>query len=145
MQSRSDIDRAIDRRQVRIGSHLVTNRTVIGINAYQHHGIYVGRRMVAHYSSWVEAFNKGDIKTESIEFFANETQNVGIVEYNAPIEKECILRRIEEMRTRQPPYNIMHRNCEHFAIYCRTGEWRSDQIGRLVWSGVIRHLITLNM
>lgn len=112
---------------------------------YQHHGIYVGRRSVIHYSGWSSGiFKKGPIEKVSIDKFIGDWEKIGIVEYEIEHNRDEIIQRAYEAMEQDLPYNLFEQNCEHFATYCVTGNWHSKQIHNIIWSGLIGHFIKVN-
>ncbi len=143
METEDQFIARIQRRGVPVGSHLVVERRVKpGLRVYTHHGIYVGRGMVAHYSGWATGmFVKGRICRVRFAEFARG-RRIGIRRYENPSPRDVVLRRVAEMERRQPDYDLLRSNCEHFATYCATGEHRSKQAFRVVWFGLIGQLVS---
>jgi len=42
------------------------------------------------------------------------------------------LKHSEQIAKELLPYDPVGANCEHFAVYCRTGKWQSDQVEKLI-------------
>ncbi len=119
------------------GDHLYVLR---GYGAYTHHGIDCGDGTVIHYK-------EGDaIARTSMAFFSRGEQ-VGIQLYgvddpsDSRSERLCqradvVIKRAES-RIGERDYNLVFNNCEHFAIWCKTGRHRSEQVDRAVGATVV--------
>lgn len=107
---------ATDKRKpssIKIGSVLRQRRS-----GYHHYGIYAGDLQVIH-------FSEGIIKETSLTVFSEEGLNkVEVMGFNDIALSSYTL---EESYTRaknklgKKDYNLFTNNCEHFAIWCRTG------------------------
>ncbi len=86
---------------------------------FHHHGIDLGDGTVAHYLEGREI-----LRSPLTEFCQNQVCNV-ITHENA-LEKGITLRRAMS-RIGEQSYNLLFNNCEHFAIWCKTGIHRSKQ------------------
>lgn len=89
---------------------------------FDHHGIDLGDGTVAHYlegrqilRSPIEEFTRGE-PVSVVPYAESEVSPVGITLRRA-------MARLGEQR-----YNLVFNNCEHFAIWCKTGRHRSTQV-----------------
>jgi hypothetical protein len=147
METDEEFKGRIQRRGVPVGSHLVVERRrpKLRLRVYTHHGIYLGRYMVAHYSEpETGVFRKGQIRRVELDDFAKGGR-IGIRRYEKASPRDEVLRRVAEMESRQPGYNLLRSNCEHFATYCATGDYRSKQASRVVWFGIFGQLVSENL
>jgi len=89
---------------------------------FDHHGIDLGDGTVAHYlegsqilRSPLEQFRRGEDAT--------------VVSYDpAAISPSGVTLRRAMGRLGEQRYNLVFNNCEHFAIWCKTGHHRSTQV-----------------
>jgi len=89
---------------------------------FDHHGIDLGDGTVAHYlegsqilRSPLEQFRRGETAT--------------VVSYDpAAISPSGVTLRRAMGRLGEQRYNLVFNNCEHFAIWCKTGHHRSTQV-----------------
>jgi hypothetical protein len=105
---------------------------------YYHHGIYVGRLQVIHYSGLSSSLiDKGPIDRTTLEKFVGES-TIEIVPYTSPLPKDEIIDNAKNFKQKlgDPRYNVFWSNCEHFATWCMTGEWKSKQIQAAVLGGL---------
>jgi hypothetical protein len=130
-------------RRLRVGSHIKVRRF-----GYYHHGIYVGRHHVIHYSGLsTRLTEKGQarIVSTTLEEFAGES-TIEMVEYKPPPptfsrdeivanakEKLAESERLAESKR----YNVFLNNCEHFATWCMTGKPISKQVWVVVLGGIV--------
>ena len=115
-----------------LASHLRVKRP-----GYWHHGIYVGHRVVVHFTDLREGKAAGKIRTGTLTEFAAGTA-IEVVHYDKCDDVETVLRRAQ-MRLEDTGYNVDDNNCEHFATWCKTGKHHSKQAktGRYVVGGFI--------
>ncbi len=107
------------------GSHLSVSRGV-----YDHHGIYIGKNQVIHYSGFAEAFNKGCVEQTTLEKFLGGRDQFTVVNYRSNkvlYTNQQIVERAYRCLG-EDHYNLVFNNCEHFACWCVTGEKRSEQV-----------------
>jgi len=115
------------------GDHITVKR--MG-GVYTHHGIDMGDGTVIHYSG--ELFNIKDAHVCRVpleEFCKGEKHTV--IKYppgKARPVKEVIKTAKSFLGERK--YNILLRNCEHFAVGCKTGAWKSKQVERVVKTAI---------
>jgi hypothetical protein len=108
-----------------LGAHLTTSR-----RGYSHHGVYVGRGRVVHYSGLSGSlWQCGPVEEVSLSRFAIG-HAVRIVEHpNSPYAPEEIVRRASS-RLGENDYRLLTNNCEHFCNWCLNGVSHSTQVQR---------------
>jgi hypothetical protein len=107
-----------------LGAHLATSR-----RGYSHHGVYVGRGWVVHYSGLSEFWQCGPVEEVSLSRFAN-SHPVRIVHHaQLPYSPEEIVRRARS-RLGENNYRLLTNNCEHFCNWCVSGVNVSSQVAR---------------
>jgi hypothetical protein len=118
------------------GDHIMVSRGV-----YFHHGIYIGEGNVVHWQGDLRTLLHGEeepeIGLDDLDAF-KEDGEVAVVEYS---EEICVLEPVEVIhralsRLGETGYNIVGNNCEHFAIWAKTGRHESTQVNEAVeWLG----------
>jgi len=119
--------------RLNIGSVLFVDNYFIGLNTYQHYGVYIGNGNVIHFAPLegqeISAEN-GIIHETTLDKFLNGRAlqiepniNIMFTEY------EIIQRAMS--RIGEKGYNLFTNNCEHFARWCVTGEHISYQINNI--------------
>jgi hypothetical protein len=113
-------------REPPLGAHLTALR-----RGYQHHGVYVGRGQVVHYSGLSGFWHCGPVEEIPLSRFAGG-RPVRIVDHLEPhYSPEEVVRRARS-RVGESDYRLLTNNCEHFCNWCLSGDSRSDQVeGRL--------------
>lgn len=107
-----------------LGAHLATSR-----RGYSHHGVYVGRGRVVHYSGFSGFWQCGPVEEVSLSRFANG-HPVRIVHHaQAPYSPEEIVQR-SRSRLGENDYRLLTNNCEHFCNWCVSGVNISTQVAR---------------
>ena len=104
-----------------IGSHLVSPRKF-----YAHHGIYLGRGDIAHYSGFSSSLKPGPIEVTDLESFANG-KPVWLVRESCGYSSDEIVSRARS-RIGESQYRILSNNCEHFCNWCISGKNCSVQV-----------------
>lgn len=115
-------------KRLRIGSHLVSPRT-----GYTHHGIYVGKGKVIHYSGLADGLDSGPVEETNLETFAAGNGYSVIVYKNAFPTKRIISR--ARGRLGENSYSVFNNNCEHFCLWCIVGKHKSPQVDKVCWVG----------
>ncbi|MEG0353469.1 MAG: lecithin retinol acyltransferase family protein [Cellulosilyticaceae bacterium] len=139
---------------------------IVGVNRlrfnmkYEHYGLYVGNNKIVHYCR----FNKSDessITETDFEFFLKDSNLYFIFDCKTAYKKirslhprNLIIRNefrgknklylysptetIERAYSRigETKYNLALNNCEHFAIWCKTGLSKSYQVQRFISFGL---------
>lgn len=111
------------------GDILIVNRVL-----YKHFGIYAGNGKVIHYAALNGDF--GDnicIHEAPLERFAQENEiivgrfsDAFMNTHTVYSPDETVARARSRLGERQ--YNLVTNNCEHFALWCKTGESESFQV-----------------
>ena len=105
-----------------LGAHLATSR-----RGYDHHGVYVGRGRVVHYSGLSEFWQCGPVEEVSLSRFVNG-HPVRVVDHDeSPYSPDEIVRRARS-RLGENDYRLLTNNCEHFCNWCLSGVSRSAQV-----------------
>lgn len=124
---------------------------VIGVNrgVYQHFGIYVGDNRVIHYSGSHVDFNLSDyknisIREDSLDRFLHNNSEYFVFDCEADKNKSLFSKNLliaytpEETVQRaksklgENKYSLPFNNCEHFAIWCKTGIHKSTQVDKII-------------
>jgi len=97
---------------------------------YRHFGIYEGNNSVIHFAVQDGSFKKKNavVHETSLERFAHGFPVV-IIEF--PEDKRLPPDEVvERARSRlgEKCYNLLFNNCEHLAVWCKTGKHRSSQV-----------------
>ncbi len=121
-----------------IGAHLVSPR-----RGYKHHGLYIGKGKVIHYSGMATSFgfrelkhlptliHYGSIVKTSLKFFCGG-HGFYIVEHpHARFKGEAAVERAKK-RLCERSYYLYSNNCEHFVNWCLEDEFKSPFVTRLV-------------
>lgn len=105
-----------------LGAHLVTPR-----RGFVHHGVYVGNGRVVHYAGFSRALRAGPVEEVSLERFA---QGRGWSVRRHAVPRFAPHQVVERARSRlgENRYRVASNNCEHFVLWCLTGEARSPQV-----------------
>jgi cell wall-associated NlpC family hydrolase len=110
---------------MRIGDVIYADR-----GKYQHYGIYAGNSRVIHHAADSDDFGFNiAVRETSFERFANGDK---VSVYDIP-QNDTRYSRAETLRRAKSQigksdYNILFNNCEHFAIWCKTGKRHSNQV-----------------
>jgi hypothetical protein len=118
----------VDYPKLSRGSVLRIELTRMGIIGFDHFGIYAGNKEVIH-------FSEGKIRKESLKKFIDGAGifNGNFVEIMSFSDSAIQNITLEESYIRAKShlnlegYDVLDSNCEHFALWCRTGEAFSGQ------------------
>lgn len=115
---------------------------VLAMNGlYQHHGISCGDGTVIHHPGGLPNKSNSAISRTSIANFANG-RDVFIFPHFTGDPPEIVVKRAES-KLGEAGYNLFNNNCEHFAVWCKTGIKEFHQIknyikgSSLLLSGVL--------
>jgi hypothetical protein len=105
---------------------------------YRHFGVYAGKNCVIHYAGERGHFG-GDIEVRetSLKDFAKDGE-YRIVKFpgaNQFSRKETVRR--ARSRIGEKSYNLLFNNCEHFALWCKTGKSKSIQVEQAVTTAIV--------
>ncbi|MEL3901042.1 lecithin retinol acyltransferase family protein [Treponema phagedenis] len=107
---------------------------------YKHYGIYIGNNTVVHYSDKSSNFGV-DIKVQeaSLADFADGFEvkvcRLDPKKYTLYSADETVKRAY--LRLGEKKYNLIFNNCEHFAVWCKTGISDSAQVHQAVTAAVV--------
>jgi hypothetical protein len=120
-----------------IGDILKVNRGL-----YKHFGIYAGNSKVIHYAASNRDFGlDANVHETSLKNFeCGETaQVVHLLGNDKSIKiyspEETVKR--AQSRIGEKRYNLLFNNCEHFALWCKTGITKSKQVETAVSSAIL--------
>lgn len=117
------------------GDHLISPR--IG---YSHHGLYLGRNQVIHYSGFSDGRHKGTIAITTLEEFCQgEGFTIQTYPFRLYDHEESAKRALS--RLGEDWYDILLNNCEHFITWCILGLHSSHQVNRAVMASVAAHTL----
>lgn len=121
-----------------IGAHLVSPR-----RAFKHHGIYIGKGKVIHYSGMARSIGLRELKSvpslirygsvvkTSLKYFC-DGHGFEIIEHpQARFSGEAAVERAKK-RLCERSYYIYSNNCEHFVHWCIEDEFKSPFVTRLL-------------
>ena len=108
-----------------LGAHLIVKHL-----GYSHHGIYVGRGRVIHYSGFAHIFKKRPIETTSLQKFSRG-KPIYIRTYQSPRYKSRAVVRRMRSRMHENHYHLILNNCEHLCTWAITGVESSMQVMRM--------------
>lgn len=104
--------------------HIYCNRV-----GYTHHGIDLGDGTVVHYTGEPGKKSNAAIQRTPIEQFMNG-DDLHVQSYGNCDSPDVVIERAES-RLSENDYNLVFNNCEHFAVWCKTGKSRSGQVERV--------------
>lgn len=119
-----------------IGTHIEVTRL-----GYTHHGIYVGKNKVIHYSGFHEFGKKGCITITSLSEFcdgnvAREYSRASMLRGSALAPDEVVRR--AKNRLGEDSYHLVFNNCEHFCNWCTHNDDYSFQTAGTIENNVRR-------
>lgn len=117
------------------GDHLISPRS-----GYSHHGLYLGKDKVIHYTGFSSGRHQGKIAITTIDEFS-QGYPCTIKTHLHPIysKEEGIARAYR--RLGEDWYDVLLNNCEHFVNWCIDGMHSSDQINNLIKTAAITKTI----
>ncbi|PFH33130.1 hypothetical protein BESB_083290 [Besnoitia besnoiti] len=135
---------------LRLGDHIYRAIKPRGIlSMATHHGIYAGHGRVFHLSGnerqgvWALLANQRSAKvrvTSIRRFMGRGRSALRVKRYK---EDQCdhpftVMQRAEEAFVEQsfPSYHLLFNNCEHFAVFCKTGKGKSSQVQKAAVAAV---------
>lgn len=108
----------------------------VGHVIYSHYGIYVRegwKESVIHYTDENSAGDfKGKISETSVKHFLNgaKREDISVVSITGHVYSAEETVRRARSKLGKEGYNLVTNNCEHFAVWCKTGHQRSSQVKR---------------
>jgi hypothetical protein len=121
------------------GDHLFYYRAG---STYSHHGICCGDGHVIHYEStlWMKlagTLSDRDGHVPTVKRVTFDTFSLGapvlVRVYAGGDHPDLVLRRAES-RLGESSYDLLVNNCEHFAVWCKTGRAHSTQVEAHRWA-----------
>lgn len=103
------------------GDHIKVRR-----RGYTHHGVDLGDGRVIHYSGLAESLAGGPVEVISHDNFA-DGRELEVVHHRQRLDPDEAVERARS-RVGEDRYNVVLRNCEHFATWAVTGRERSTQV-----------------
>ena len=103
------------------GDHIYVHRYG---GTVSHHGIDCGDGTVIHYK-------EGETITRSTCAFFSKGEEISIQHYDDCDPPAEVIKRAES-RLGERDYHVIFNNCEHFAVWCKTGQHRSNQVDNLL-------------
>ncbi|MBE7385269.1 MAG: lecithin retinol acyltransferase family protein [Leptolyngbya sp. SIO1E4] len=106
-----------------LGDQIYAMREVVGVpGVYEHHGIDCGDNTVIHY------YKKGTptVSRTLLKTFARGGR-IFIKEQPIAFLSSLVVQRAES-RLGEQKYDLLTNNCEHFATWCKTGHYESEQL-----------------
>eukprot|EP01080_Neovahlkampfia_damariscottae_P004350 gene4350-7706_t len=137
------------KHDLKIGDHIFVWRYFL----YNHHGIYIGNDEIIHFSGEPFKFQEstyipkitGFVEKTNLQKFL-KGGNISIQQYGDKIgmigiyssEPEVVLKRANILlkNSKLIDYNLFFNNCEHLAIWCKTGYKFSVQINKLKYAEI---------
>ncbi|XP_022720034.1 retinoic acid receptor responder protein 3-like [Durio zibethinus] len=125
------------------GDHIYCDRS--GSSLYNHHGIYVGDGMVIHLMPPSKTKHRGSsapcpkcgYKPDIITRVIKTCLDCFCDGHSVYVKSHCCSKAADEVvktatdfleRNDFGPYRLLKRNCEHFAVYCKTGSATSPEL-----------------
>jgi hypothetical protein len=108
------------------GDHIMVKRWH---GLYYHHGIDKGDETVIHLAGEPLRHQNSRVCCATMPEFLQGGEKI-VVEYGDDIELLPVhetIKKAEECLD-QGGYNLLYKNCEHFATYCKTGRPQSEQV-----------------
>ena len=111
---------------MKMGDHIVDVGGAFGMA--DHHGIYVGGEQVIHFSGEVTNPGEATIRLDSLAKFSDGRQPE-VADYSGILTfpPGKVVRRARS-RLGEDGYSLTMNNCEHFALWCKTGKHESLQV-----------------
>jgi Lecithin retinol acyltransferase len=97
----------------------ITNHIYVQCTGFVHHGIDCGDGTVIHYEV-------DQIVQIPIDTFCDGKQYQ--VKPYAHCDSDDVVIKRAESRLGESEYNLLFNNCEHFAVWCKTGQHKSEQV-----------------
>lgn len=126
-------------RQIRAGDHLITERL-----GYTHHGIYLGRGKVIHYSGLAAGLRAGPVEITDLDQFSQGKRTYVQSHNNRAFSHRQTMKRARS-RLSEDNYNLLSNNCEHFINWCIYGKPRSAQVSNAALYIVSKGLLGISM
>jgi len=107
---------------------------------YKHYGIYAGDGVVIHYLDKTGNFGANiKVQEASVDDFACGAEikvcHLDEKKYTLYSGEETLRRAYSRLGEKN--YNLIFNNCEHFAVWCKTGISDSEQVTKAITTAVI--------
>ena len=98
-------------------------------NLYRHYGIYINENCVIHYDGKLDDIflSKMCIRETTMERFLGGKKYYYIDNRKSKFDNKEVVSRAREC-IGEKKFNLISHNCEHFAMWCKTGKSRSQQV-----------------
>jgi hypothetical protein len=109
------------------GDHICVKSPRLG-DLVTHHGIYCGDGTVIHFDGSDKLSGQAKIRRDNLEDFCHPLPISEILVFKQchPDDVDAVLERAEAYLGKSG-YSLFGNNCEHFATFCMTSEWKSGQ------------------
>lgn len=129
--------KALSQSDCKLGDHLYVYRLhkkavrqAPKMRGYTHHGIYVGEGRIVDFSGLSAGYNKGAIRMVDFSRFASgfSVYRWSYDSYRGEMYSSSEIAQRARSQIGKSQYNVLIKNCEHFANWCVTGRSISRQI-----------------
>lgn len=120
----------LNKKNAVYGDILVAQRT-----AYRHYGVYTQDETVIHYTSQDSDISKDNkIIETSIRDFIKDSNEYFVLNLDSSVSVYSPSDTVKRAKSRigEKLYDVMTNNCEHFAMWCKTGKSESSQIDDII-------------
>lgn len=93
---------------------------------YTHHGIDCGDGTVIHYKGGLDQKINAVISRTAKRIFSSGRE-IFVVNYKECLPPESVMK-LAYSRLNENNYHLLFNNCEHFAMYCKTGQFENNLI-----------------
>ena len=117
----------MEKWKIKRGDHICVKHPTIG-DLVTHHGIYCGDGTVIHFDGNDKLSGQAKICRASLEDFCHpfSVSEILVFKQCPPSNADVVLQRAEACLGKSG-YSLFNSNCEHFAVFCITNEWKSGQ------------------
>ena len=143
-------------KRMKVEDNIIKYGDIIGVDRglYKHYGVYADKSKVIHYASKNGDFDGAIcIHTTTLVKFLDGSDELfkckfpieySILKFNYKLysPKETVERALG--RLGESEYNLVFNNCEHFAIWCKTGVSVSQQVNDLISKMLIIPVIKID-
>ena len=126
------------KQEMRRGDHIYVKTKIPWVT---HHGVYCGNGSAIHFDGHTKSITKSSLKDFAKPF---DISCIKVVDYRHPwrflnhlkvfsfpksrsSSENTVIERAESLLGKSQ-YDLGRRNCEHFAVWCKTKKWESPQI-----------------
>ena len=129
------------------GDVIAVSREKIGFRIYDHYGIYIGNGRIIHFareSGDLFGSDPAIVLEADLDYFVEDSKCVYVVRYPGNEKPPMAVVKTAKALLGTTHYNIIFNNCEHFAVYCKTGIHTSTQTRNAI-KGASRAAIGISM